>query len=911
MNRKTQIAQIILQELDSFDKHFSVKEYESPIYNPLGAKQKYEVYEAQKHLLNEPFISYVKVREKVENGDWEERIYLVCRNYIPSGIDPISPSAKFISRNAPLGSVASADIGDEIEITLPRKNLKKTIAILEKDIFTPSRTKNWDAKNNYIFYDFEEEFLPSLRDLVSIPDGLNLIKKIEEAELAAQQHRELKVLKKQKRTKAIVDSIALKDQPILDKFQNEYCRSPLASQSLLIGSPGTGKTTTLIKRIAFKSDSEHLITTDEIILENDRLKNWRMFTPNDLLKSYLKEAMNKEGLSATDDKVVTWDKERTDLGRDVLKFLKSPQGGSFARTGSEILLDNTSSGLIEYTNKFIEFFNGTIQKNFSDAVFLLERNKPHSDVITKENSSLAQEFSRLIDNCKRVKQQNGTRKISDADVKTLFLIEDFQAIKPQLTKLRSDIGALIKQILNDFIEQQPQIFEQVSEIVIESRTIPDQPEDIDLLEILSETTDEMTENETVNDDEEEIDLRVETKREIRRTFVRFAESLALNRPLKNKRNLRVWELISNFFKDKNLLFFIGQINIALRQRIFGQLDYARILEQIPLFYDKLRLDLLKNDSNFFNTHSTENIKDRKISLNETDILIYVMLRFAEKIFQDKRDFLRNTTNFDLLENIKNQYRTQVAVDEATDFSAVQLGCMYYLAHPEFKSVAFAGDLMQRVTYSGITDWKECEFISENLKKQELITSYRQTPVLLLIAGKLYESIIGQEPPFRSKNIDNNQDPRPLKFKADDNEKLGGWIAERVHEIYQINGSKLPSIAIFVPEESDIEPSYQIIQEKLNDISIDVEKCKEGKVLGTGSKVRIFSVEFIKGLEFEGVFFLGIDEIQNKKPELLDKYLYVGLTRATTFLGVTYNTKFPKKISVVEEDFKDGNWKEFI
>lgn len=940
MDNKKQIARTILTELDSFDKNFSIKEYEAPIYNPLGAEEKRTVYENQKHLLKEPFISYVKVLEKVENKDWQERVYLVCRNYLPSGIDPVSPSGAFLNRNAPLGKISSADIGDEVEVMLPNRKVK-TLQILEKNIFIPIKESRWDAKDNKIYYKFEknskEEFLPSLRELfpldydsvlTQVTDtgstnrqerGLNLIKEIEEAEFFSFQNKELKNIKKQKRNRSIVDSIALKDQPILDKFQDVFSRTPLDSQILLIGSPGTGKTTSLIKRIAFKSDSYHLETTDEIVLEDSRLRNWLMFTPNELLKSYLKEAMNKEGLSATDNKVVTWDKERTNLGRDVLKFLKSAKSGIFVKkSDSEILTDISSSGLTALTKGFLNYFNDSIRKNFFDAVALLERYKPSPDIISKENSRLSQNFNVFIGECKRVKSLNETRKISDADIKTIFLVEDFQKLKPQLTQLRSEASALIKEVLDELISSRPEIIDQVSEIIKESKTSPMASEDIDLIESQSETDDVSVETEDEESPDvqaeidEEIRLKIEARKKIRQTLMRFAESQALKRIPSNKRFHQILRIITPFLNDKRTLSFIGHINLALKQRIFGHLDYSRIIEQIPVSYDKFRLDLMEiKDLNSFRIDSLDSIKSKKITHNEVDILIYVMLRFAGKIFQEKKDFLRNNTSFDLLENIKEQYRTQIAVDEAADFSAVQLGCMYQLAHPEFKSVSFAGDLMQRVTQSGLTDWGECEFISESLKKHELIISYRQTPVLLEIASKLYENVIGQKPPFHSHNVDDNQDPRPLKYKVEHNENLGEWIAGRVQEIYEINGSKLPSIAVFVPEESDIDPTCQIIEEKLNEISIDVEKCKEGKVLGTDSKVRIFSVEYIKGLEFEGVFFLGIDAIHDKTPDLLDKYLYVGLTRATTFLGVTYKSHFPKKIGFVEDSFQFGNWSEFI
>ncbi|MCZ7616470.1 MAG: ATP-binding domain-containing protein [Ignavibacteriaceae bacterium] len=99
----------------------------------------------------------------------------------------------------------------------------------------------------------------------------------------------------------------------------------------------------------------------------------------------------------------------------------------------------------------------------------------------------------------------------------------------------------------------------------------------------------------------------------------------------------------------------------------------------------------------------------------------------------------------------------------------------------------------------------------------------------------------------------------------------------------------------------------MIIEPLSDNNLEVEKCKEGKILSVGSKVRIFSVEYIKGLEFESVFFIDIDEIYKRKPNLVDKYLYVGLTRAGSFLAVTYKDQFPESLKFIKDSFKEGNW----
>jgi hypothetical protein len=67
----------------------------------------------------------------------------------------------------------------------------------------------------------------------------------------------------------------------------------------------------------------------------------------------------------------------------------------------------------------------------------------------------------------------------------------------------------------------------------------------------------------------------------------------------------------------------------------------------------------------------------------------------------------------------------------------------------------------------------------------------------------------------------------------------------------------------------------------------------------------------RGLEFESVFFVNLDQISKKAAGLLDKYLYVGLTRAASFLGGTYTTDFPKEIHFMRDDFQEGDWSSFV
>ena len=72
-------------------------------------------------------------------------------------------------------------------------------------------------------------------------------------------------------------------------------------------------------------------------------------------------------------------------------------------------------------------------------------------------------------------------------------------------------------------------------------------------------------------------------------------------------------------------------------------------------------------------------------------------------------------------------------------------------------------------------------------------------------------------------------------------------------------------------------------------------------------MRVFDVQHIKGLEFEAVFFLGIDMLAERAPALFDRYLYVGTTRAATYLGVHCEGDLPHVLQSLEPQFC-SNWK---
>jgi len=156
-----------------------------------------------------------------------------------------------------------------------------------------------------------------------------------------------------------------------------------------------------------------------------------------------------------------------------------------------------------------------------------------------------------------------------------------------------------------------------------------------------------------------------------------------------------------------------------------------------------------------------------------------------------------------------------------------------------------------------------------------------------------------------KYAENEGVPPLLAVGMDDLKHKSRWLEERIKEIERAL-HELPSIAILVNSEDDVLPVAESLSDALSDLNIRVVPCPNGQVRGNESEVRVFSVEHIKGLEFEAVFFVGLDRLAEQHPDLFDKFLYVGATRAATYLGLTCETELPETMLGLSNLFGD-NW----
>lgn len=822
---------------------------------------------------NEPALARVEVRWK-DTGKVE--CFFMTRGSA-AGIVPPALEGKLVSYKAGLGRLAEFAAGDDAEVRTDMGH--RECQILNRALVNPLLIRGvWDARNNRLETLSQPLKPQSLLDLIEqwgqstarVPaEVIDYFSRLQELESATENLLE-------ERHRQTIEKMALRDQAVLDKYQGEIFRMPLQSQLMLFGPPGTGKTTTLIKRLAQKRVKEALTSEESDLLEESRLSDlfledtsWVMYSPTDLLKLYVKEAFAKEGVAASSVNIRTWDNQRFALGKETLRVLRSATDGTgflFA-PGATVLARAESARLSAMHDRVAEHVDKVSTDRFREAAEWLREDE--TEMASPVRRSLA-----------RINLKNLT--VGD--------IYDFgarnQDIQPLLKRLRDSNRDLQRTLFNRLVA--PNAEERLSS----------------LTEFLAKKGTAFPA--MVMDDDDGLDGEASTAGsqgnatkapadELMRMIGRWAVSQAEGREARNLRDFEAW--VGDRVPRSGDLKSLGQQMILLRKLQVLVSTPRTLVYGVPAIYRKFRRDLY-GDRELFAESAKTCVDANQISPDELDLLILLMLRNARRA--------RGYDAFAWLDEIEAQYRLQVYVDEVTDFSAVQLACMLELSHPSLRSWFACGDFRQRITAHGIASVQELEWIrkavglTDEISTQSIKAVYRQTPRLLEFADA-----------FDKKSADlpgttYPRDPAPLLFEKSDQFGIGAWLAARIVEVEK-TVQRLPSVAIFVDGEEQIDPLLAVLRPHFAQHNLPVVACRDGHAIGDVQEVRVFDIRHVKGLEFEAVFFVGVDQLERRMPNLFDRFLYVGMTRAATFLGMTCGGSLPNRLSFLRPLLSDGTW----
>lgn len=807
--------------------------------------------------------------------DDEKVVYFICRG------TPFGNSSNLASYDAPIGSLASQDVGDEITL-----ESGKTFELIEKVMLTPQiDNAKWDSSDSVIFSDNPRPItITSLRALLhSLPPAE--VDDILQSILAA-------VNLDQNITEGIkrqtIETMSLRDRPVLDKYQNEIFRLPIDEQLIILGPPGTGKTTTLIKRLGQKLNRDYLTEHELGLVKRiessggePHATSWLMFSPTDLLKEYLKEAFNREQVPAPDRNITTWDNYRLRIAEFPFAILKTAVGGGpfIVSNTSERLLKSTKLQLIDWLNAF---------KVEQHSMFVTELKRAADGLA----DSPIEKASVLGQRLKSVSDKEGARPSFG-----LFssLAKENDLIRELVASFRAVTDKTIKDSLNLHLNRDREFLNQLA----------------DYLDELAETKDGRIDDVGLNevDEEEEESSPVKTRiHEALRAYNGACRRIALDKISKRSvsKTTRIGKVIE-WLGDRTVLPELqSDLGISLQAQRHARLflnPVRRYIRRLPARYRTFR----SQNQAEGNWYATDKFPTNQIAPLELDLLLCTALQFSQNLLQraEIRRDLDNTT-WSALNPVHELYHNQVLVDEATDFSALQLACMAALTNPLTQSFFACGDFNQRLTSWGAKSLDEIQWIYENIDVREVSIAYRQSKPLANLAQDLLDALGRSPSEISLPDYSDSKGYSPALLEHSENgDNLVHWLSERIVEIYK-NIGQLPSIAIFVNSESDVRPLSETLGKALTEFSIGVEACENGKVRGQDNNVRVFDIQHIKGLEFEAVFFVGVDELARKEPELFGKYLYVGITRAATYLGLTCQQELPNKIEFTRSAFVE-NW----
>lgn len=689
----------------------------------------------------------------------------------------------------------------------------------------------------------------------------------------------------------------LRYQPILDPVQDKIKSSNIFNGKLIInGGPGTGKTTSLIQRIKFLTSSsiEEFVKLNAIKRQilSDNKKNWIFFTPNELLSLFLKNSMIKEDLAASNETVKVWHDHKLFLIREYkLSNTTTQKPFRFYNHDTEkIILPSTAPKLMKFEKKFESFFL-SLQQQKMDSIKDLDISK----FIWK----------RLGEEVKRDVSNYSEGKISG--VMQLFLnLEDKYAV--QAKELADEFNNLTKEaaarILN-ILKQNETRYKELTELLKTDNVTEDDDED-DEDEIDRENFEENLEDPKID-----VDLQL----------------MNIMRSLIRKNALKQFDSTVKFsVKNKKYLEKIKETNGGVSFEKIGEIAFFRkyferltkgiipnIYREISASYKKFRRNELKVKSNMWDLKILETLVADRNSRLHTDEQAFILIFINKLNIQLAKNFrnVYNNANHPFIEAFRQNCKAVIGIDEATDFRLVDLVCMSTFNHPDFDSVTMSGDMMQKITKDGLNSWKDYLSYYKKTEIHNLEISYRQSQTLLSLAQAIYRGVNNAEALYRSFISKSDLEPIPLLFISEDEDEKIKWIVDRILEIHE-SYSFIPSIAIFVPDENQLEKVAKQLSDygQLSDVGIQVRACRDGEVLGNKDTVRIFAIDKIKGLEFEAAFFHNADEILKKvSKEMFYKYMYVGLSRASFYLAMTINEQLPKEIEFLAENFITGQtWK---
>ncbi|MCK1721602.1 hypothetical protein [Bradyrhizobium sp. 141] len=397
---------------------------------------------------------------------------------------------------------------------------------------------------------------------------------------------------------------------------------------MLFGPPGSGKTTTLIRRLSQKRTLEALSDSDTALVTRAGVdlastNSWAMFSPGELLKQYLGDAFNKQGVPDAGN-VRTWAKERLDLARNVLNILRSADSGRFQLADIDLLADQSSAARSSLHDEFATFAGADLIRRFDGALTSLQGsdNERAKGIATGIRAAL--------------------RRGDESSV------DDMLAVVMQATELHEEVKRLGDLITAELRKINNLLLNQNKGLLQELASLP------------SPRSSEQDDDDEDDDDETSQVLASTGTSEARALNVlwnalrNWARSIAEGRRSLGGQSARVIELIGKRLPSDNVFVPIGK-NITTRSWLRTLLQAPRLsVLGLPGAYSRFRRQMIREGRHYTSDEGIAEAASRSlISPDEVDIVLLAMLRNARRVVRNVDARRDGAIRYDWLETIRS------------------------------------------------------------------------------------------------------------------------------------------------------------------------------------------------------------------------------------------------------------------
>lgn len=694
---------------------------------------------------------------------------------------------------------------------------------------------------------------------------------------AEQRRRALEEERRQQRRQFVLTSQGLRSQHILDPTQERVKRSRNFNGEHLIieGGPGTGKTTTMIQRLMFLTDSTveqhaHLTPQQKNLLNNPNA-SWSFFSPNALLKEYLEQAMTGEGLSHVSHNVQDWNRHLASWAQQALY-----RSNNFAPLEDESARNKglfySEASRIRSLHKILESAHfEIIHRNILKAAAFNSNHGEVNTVVRLIASSLTRDTAHVPDyftafnNLGRIRiERQGAPSQTLKEAADQLLHQGREARNGCMDELKFEWEAdpNLKEALITIRQAKSNVTLRNPENALEESVR-------DAIRKWSEIQCQIGEQDSLDDTDKALIEKLEPH----------------------------WSgTVGPHVAPIAFATSIHSLVEGLKVNVFTT--------ALTAFRSARRTSAYENETRDRNTMVIDEKGTSRLHPEEEALFF----SYANRLMADYRRILRTdfeaTTSSDMhaFQSLwMDRWRPVIAVDEACDLSLIHHDAIHSLLHPDLQSITFCGDPMQRTTSTGLRQWSELQSLVDrrmantgsHLQLEALETSYRQSKPILEVAAAIYQDRQNRQAPYRPYHTEGTHAPIPKYLSGATQEEQIAHISNYIIEIHDdYDTVNTPTIAVIVASEELVTTVATKIQdnEAISERGFSIIACTNGQVLGHNSQVRVFSAEHIKGLEFEAVIFMGIDKIaRDHTRDYMWGALYVGISRAAYHLLITEET----------------------